>query len=274
MKCSETSSPNHKPQTTNPKLFMDIVIIGTGNTATVLGRKLKAAGHNIVQVFGRESKAASHLAYELDTESTNYWNVVNRDADIYILAVSDIAIEEIRKELRLPDKTIVHTAASVSKNILKNVSTHFGVFYPLQSLKKEIGHSPDIPIIIDASDESTLKELESLAQSISTQVVEAGDGERMKLHLAAVFCNNFVNHLYALTEEYCKKENLDFNLLLPLIKETAARLDDIPASESQTGPAVRNDQNTISKHKELLQKHPDLLRMYELFTDSIYKLTS
>ena len=94
---------------------MDIVIIGTGNTATVLGRKLNAAGHTIVQVFGRDTSAASALAYELNTESTNYWNVINRNADIYILAVSDIAIEEILKELRWPDKTIVHTAASVSK---------------------------------------------------------------------------------------------------------------------------------------------------------------
>jgi predicted short-subunit dehydrogenase-like oxidoreductase (DUF2520 family) len=249
---------------------MDIVIIGTGNTATVLGRKLKAAGHRIVQVFGRDSSAASRLAYELNTESTNYWNVVNRDADIYILAVSDIAIEEIMKELRLPDKTIVHTAASVSKNILKKASSHFGVFYPLQSLKKEIGYAPDIPIIIDASDDSTLKELEVLAHSISDRVVEANDEQRLKLHLAAVFCNNFVNHLYALTEAYCKKENIDFNLLLPLIKETAARLEDIPASASQTGPAIRNDQNTISRHLELLQQYPELKKLYEFFTESIY----
>src|SRR6478672_5407545 len=98
---------------------MKIVIIGTGNTATVLGRKLKAAGHKILQVFGRDTSAASKLAYELGTESTNYWNVVNRDADIYIIAVSDIAIADVLKELQLPDRTIVHTAASVSKNILR-----------------------------------------------------------------------------------------------------------------------------------------------------------
>src|SRR3982750_3565047 len=170
---------------------MDIVIIGTGNTATVLGRKLKAAGHRIVQVYGRDSSAASQLAYELGTESTNYWNVVYRDADLYILAVSDIAIEEILEELQLPDKTIVHTAASVSKDVLKNSAHHFGVFYPLQSLKKELRHLPEIPIIIDANDDATLKELETLAQSISDKVVEAGDEQRMKLHLAAVIVNNF-----------------------------------------------------------------------------------
>jgi prephenate dehydrogenase len=106
--------------------FMEIVIIGTGNTASILGRKLKAAGHNIVQVYGRNAKAASDLAYELDTESTNYWAVVNRTADVYLLAVSDIAVSEITKELQLPDKTIVHTAASVSKNVLNKAHHHGG----------------------------------------------------------------------------------------------------------------------------------------------------
>jgi predicted short-subunit dehydrogenase-like oxidoreductase (DUF2520 family) len=249
---------------------MEIVIIGTGNTATVLGRKLKAAGHRIVQVFGRDSSAASKLAYELGTESTNYWNVVNRDADLYILAVSDIAIEEVLKELQLPDKTIVHTAASVSKDILKNAAHHFGVFYPLQSLKKEVGYLPEIPIVIDASDDATLKELEVLGHTISERVVEAGDGQRLKLHLAAVIVNNFVNHLYALAEEYCKKEGIDFYLLLPLIEETAGRLKEIPPSQSQTGPALRNDRNTIEKHLQLLDNYPQLRKIYELLTESIY----
>jgi predicted short-subunit dehydrogenase-like oxidoreductase (DUF2520 family) len=248
---------------------MEIIIIGTGNTATVLGRKLKAAGHSILQVYGRNAAAASELAYELESESTNYWSVVNRDADIYILAVSDIAIEEMVKELRLPEKTIVHTAASVSKNILKGSTSHFGVFYPLQSLKKENRHSPEIPIIIDASDETTLHLLENLASTISTTVAEANDAQRLKLHLAAVFCNNFVNHLYALMEDYCHKENLDFNLLIPLIQETALRLATISPSSSQTGPATRADQTTIDKHLALLASHQHLKELYEMMTKSI-----
>lgn len=249
---------------------MNIVIIGTGNTASVLGKKLKEAGHTIVQVYGRDTNDASRLAYELDTESTNYWNVVNRDADIYIIAVSDIAISEIIKELRLPDKTIVHTAAAVSKNILSSSSSHYGVFYPLQSLKKDRGYLPDIPIIIDASDASTLHELEKLANTISDQVVEANDDQRLRLHLAAVFCNNFVNHLYALTAQYCEKENIDFSLMLPLIRETAARIEEMQPAQSQTGPAIRNDTATISRHIELLSQYPELRSFYELFTKSIY----
>lgn len=252
------------------KLYcMDIVIIGTGNTATVLGRKLRKAGHRIVQVYGRDNKEASELAYELGTESTNYWNVVNRNADLYILAVSDIAIEEIYQELRLTDKTIVHTAASVSKNILKDGSEHFGVFYPLQSLKKEVSHLPEIPIIIDASDEPTLQLLDGLAHTISDNVVEAGDEARAKLHLAAVVVNNFTNHLFTLIENYCKAEGIDFKLLLPLIKETTLRLNEVSPSTTQTGPAARGDGPTIEKHLALLHNHPQLYKVYQLFTKSI-----
>lgn len=249
---------------------MEIVIIGTGNTASVLGKKLLDAGHHIVQVFGRDTKKASDLAYELGTESTNYWNIVSREADIYIIAVSDIAVEEVLKELNLSDKTVVHTAAAVSKDVLKNASTRYGVFYPLQSLRKGLSYLPEIPIIIDASNQETFEELDFLAHTISNHVVEANDEERLKLHLAAVFCNNFVNHIYALTEQYCKREGLDFYLLLPLIKETAARLDDVPPSQTQTGPAIRNDRETINKHLELLNNYPELKKIYSLMSDSIY----
>jgi predicted short-subunit dehydrogenase-like oxidoreductase (DUF2520 family) len=249
---------------------MEIVIIGTGNTASVLGKKLSAAGHRIIQVFGRDSMKASQLAYELGTESTNYWNVVAKDADIYIIAVSDIAVEEVFKELNLSAKTVVHTAASVSKEVLKEGSSHYGVFYPLQSLRKGLGYLPEIPIVIDASDPETLEELDFLAHSISDKVIEANDEKRLKLHLAAVICNNFVNHLYSLTEQFCKKEGIDFFVLLPLIKETAARLEDSSPSQTQTGPAIRNDRDTMEKHLEILNSYPELKKIYTLLSQSIY----
>jgi len=248
---------------------LDIVIIGTGNAATILGRKLKLAGHRIIQVFGRDSSAASELAYQLDTESTGYWNVVNRDADLYLVAVSDFAIADIIRELRLPAKTIVHTAGSVSKNIFNGSADHFGVFYPLQSLNKTVGGLPEVPIIIDASDEATFRLLEGLAHSISDRVAQAGDEERMKMHLAAVFCNNFVNHIYVLMERYCRQQGLDFSMLLPLITETIARLQTVSPAASQTGPALRNDEATINKHLTLLEKEPELRHIYAFFTESI-----
>jgi len=249
---------------------MDLVIIGSGNVAAVLGRKFKAAGHGILQVVSRNASAASKLAYEWDTESTNYPSIINRNADVYLIAVSDDAIGEIAADLRMPKKVVAHTAASVSKDVLKMVSDHYGVFYPLQSLHKEDISLPEAPIFFDGSDEFTKKKLESLANSISPRHVgQASDDTRLKLHVAAVFVNNFTNHLYALAEDYCRKEGIDFKELLPLIEETSSRIKDISPSASQTGPAVRNDRETIQKHLALLQSHPQLKKVYEFFTASI-----
>ena len=253
---------------------MNIVIIGTGNTATILGRKLKKAGHRILQVFGRNASAASKLAYELDTESTNYWSVIRKDADVYLIAVTDDAIPDVARHLHVPGKVVAHTAGSVKQDVLKKTSRHYGVFYPLQSLRKDMNELPDMPIFVDASDEVAKKKLESLAHSIAGEkVAEAGDDARLKLHVAAVIVSNFTNHLYALAEDYCKKEGLDFKQLLPLIEETAARVKDISPQKAQTGPALRHDNETIQKHLELLKEHPHLKKVYELLTESIQSKT-
>ena len=252
---------------------MDIVIIGSGNVAAVLGRKFRAAGHTIIQVAGRNAAAASALAYEWNTMSTNYLSAINRNAEVYIIAVTDDAIENVVRELRLPGKVVAHTAASVSKEILKNVTKHYGVFYPLQSLRKDIKKLPDMPIFFDGSDDLTKKTLETLAYSVlEEKVAEAGDDARLKLHAAAVVVSNFTNHLYALAEEYCHKEGLDFRKLLPLIEETALRVKEISPREAQTGPALRNDTETIQKHLELLKNHPQLKNIYVLMTESIQQL--
>src|SRR5262245_16939895 len=124
---------------------MDIVIIGSGNVASVLGRKFVAAGHKIIQVISRNASAASQLAYEWDTESANYMTLINRQADVYLVAVSDNALPEVVADLKLPGKVVAHTAGSVSKDALKNVTAHYGVFYPLQSIRKDISYLPDIP---------------------------------------------------------------------------------------------------------------------------------
>lgn len=250
--------------------FMNIIIIGTGNTATVLGRKFKAAGHHIAQVFGRDASAATQLAYEFDTESTNYWSVIRKNADFYLIAVADQAIKEVAKHLHVPGKVVAHTAASVNKDILKSMSHHYGVLYPLQSLRKETKASPDTPIFIDGSDDIAKRTLEELARSISLhQVSIANDGQRLKMHVAAIFVSNFTNHLYKLAEDYCNNEGIDFKQLIPLIDETASRLKNISPSKTQTGPAVRRDETIIRDHLALLEKYPQLRKIYEVMTDSI-----
>lgn len=249
---------------------MDIVIIGSGNVATVLGKKIKAAGHTILQVYSRNASAASKLAYEIDSESTNYKSLINKNASVYLVSVTDEAIDEVIGELRLPGKVIAHTAASVPKEVLKKVSDHYGVFYPLQSLRKDMNTLPDIPLFFDGSDEKAKRVLQELARSISGEkVMEASDEDRLKLHVAAVVVSNFVNHLYTLAEDYCRKEGLDFRQLQPLIEETALRLKNTSAKEAQTGPASRHDSETIHKHLELLKGYPQLKNLYVLLTESI-----
>jgi predicted short-subunit dehydrogenase-like oxidoreductase (DUF2520 family) len=254
--------------------FMNIVIIGSGNAATILGRKFKDAGHAILQVVSRNASAASALAYEWDTESANYMSLVNRTADVYIIAVSDGAIKEVIRDLHLPGKVVAHTAGSVDKEVLKGVSTHYGVFYPLQSLRKETDHLPSIPLFFEGNDEKTRKTLEQLALSVSPKnAIPAGNEDRMKIHVAAVVVSNFTNHLYALAESYCKKEHLDFSQLLPLIEETALRIRDISPWQVQTGPAIRRDAATIQQHLQLLKEHPQLKSIYVLLTESIQQET-
>jgi len=249
---------------------MNIVMIGSGNVAAVLGRKLKAAGHTIVQLYSRNASAASELAYELDSESTNYKSMIQKNADLYIIAVDDRSIDDVADDLRVPGKIVVHTAASVPMDILKNVSEHYGVLYPLKSLSKDIATITEIPLFVDGNDDYTKGRLQSLAASISKeQVGVAADDDRAKLHVAAVVVNNFTNHLYQLAEEYCRKEGLDFKLLQPLIEETALRLRDHSPAQSLTGPAIRHDKQTIEKHLEILHTHPKLRNIYLMMTESI-----
>ncbi|HMR92138.1 MAG TPA: DUF2520 domain-containing protein [Chitinophagaceae bacterium] len=252
---------------------MNIVIIGSGNVAAVLGRKCYAAGHRIVQVWGRNASAASELAYEWDTESTNYLSLINPDADVYLLAVSDDAISTLAAELRLPGRVVAHTAASVPASVLSKVTQHYGVLYPLQSLRKEKDTLPEIPLYVDGHDEKAKTLLRRLANSVAPgKVGSANDDERLRLHVAAVLVSNFVNHLYALAADYCKKEGLDFEQLHPLIQETAMRITDISPAAAQTGPAVRHDEETIARHLAALVDYPALQQLYTVLTRSIQQV--
>lgn len=248
---------------------MDIVIIGTGNTATILGKKLKEAGHPVLQVFGRNKTATVALAKSLEAEAIFDYKSISHQAALVLLAVSDKAVEEVALQLQLGDQTLAHTAASVAMDVLKGKAKHYGVFYPLQSLNKAVKGLPEIPVLVDGSDENTRQALLSLAGTISSQVFVADDEKRVKMHLAAVMVNNFTNHLFTLVDKFCHEEGIQFSLLLPLIKETVFRLDETEPAKAQTGPAARNDLVTIKKHLSLLEKAPQLKSFYELFSESI-----
>ena len=248
---------------------MKVVIIGTGNVATILGKKIMAAGHTIAQVVGRDFEKSNILASILQSNPIYNTRYINLTADIYIIAVSDSSVASVANQLKLKDKIVVHTAAALPLNILAASSRNFGVLYPLQTLVKEMSSMPSVPVLIDASNEATKKTLMKFAADWAERVQIANDEERLKLHIAAVFVNNFTNYIFTLAEEYCKKENLKFNMLYPLIEETATRIKSQSPAVVQTGPAVRKDNQTIEKHLQLLKGHPEMQNLYKFLTDKI-----
>ncbi|MEO5893810.1 MAG: DUF2520 domain-containing protein [Ferruginibacter sp.] len=249
---------------------MKVVIIGAGNVATVFGNIITKAGHEIIQVVNRNIVHAEILANNFGCAFTDDAKMLVTTADIYLVALSDTALNGINETYFLGDKVIVHTAGSVSKDVLKMVSVNYGVLYPLQSLRKEnLDLQQDIPLLIDGNSDDTISMIEKFASTLSSIVAKANDEQRMKLHVAAVIVNNFSNHLYTLAADYCKKEGVDFNMLQPLIEETALRLRDHLPGDMQTGPAVRKDIATVDKHLRLLSQHPALKKLYLKISESI-----
>jgi len=248
---------------------MRIVIIGSGNVATVLGRLFKKNGHQVIQVMSRHFSHAKLLANELGCAYTNYDGITDLTGDLYLVAISDGVLFDLNKSFRLDNKLIVHTAGSVSKEVLNEISHNYGSLYPFQSLRKEMAEIPTIPLLVDGNTEETTILIEDFAKTLTPIVKRTTDEERLKLHVAGVVVNNFTNHLYAVAENFCTKELIDFKLLLPLIEETTQRLKQFSAKDVQTGPAVRNDVFTLDKHLRILNDHPKLKYLYLKLTDSI-----
>ncbi|MEO6133926.1 MAG: Rossmann-like and DUF2520 domain-containing protein [Ginsengibacter sp.] len=250
---------------------MKIVMVGSGNTATVLCVLLKKGGHEIVQVVSRSMENAQALAslynarYDVLTAS-NF-----AEADIYILALSDVALEHLDKITALKDKFIVHTAGAISINVLKELSQMNGVLYPLQTLSKFSENIPEIPFLVDGNNQESLHRVIGLAKTLSPNVSEANDTERLNYHVAAVFVGNFANHMFALGELFCKKERLEFKTLLPLINEVNARVNSHSPFLTQTGPAIRDDIFTLNRHLQALSSHPELKYVYLKLSESIIK---
>lgn len=249
---------------------MQVTIIGTGNVATVLGKLIVANRHSINQVYGRNIDTATLLANQLNAHPISNLSYLNKESDIYIFAVTDKSIATISYNLNLADKIVVHTAGSVDCDILKNVSTNYGVLYPIQSLRKEMDIiTTTIPFLIDGNNKSTQTIIENFAKTLSKKVAIGNDETRLQLHTAAVFSCNFVNYLYLQSANFCEANNIDFKLLQPLIEETSVRLRTHHPKDVFTGPAVRKDIETIEKHIAQLNSNIPAQTLYKLITDMI-----
>lgn len=246
------------------------VLIGSGNVATHVGIAFADAGIRILQVYSRNLDKAETLALKLSCEATNVLDSLLGDADLYLIAVSDDAIPEVVAALPHTDKLLVHTSGSTAMQVLQEKTCSYGVFYPLQTFSRDVALDiSKVPLCLEASDTETGKLLENLAQKLSKNVSWVTSEQRRKLHLAAVFACNFVNHMYAKAAEILEDNNLPFELLRPLISETARKVMEADPHCVQTGPARRNNKGIIDKHLQMLAQKPDLQKMYQFISESI-----
>ncbi|MGC6470168.1 MAG: Rossmann-like and DUF2520 domain-containing protein [Flavobacteriales bacterium] len=246
----------------------NITLIGAGNLATHIGLSLSKAGHSIIQVYSRTSHSASQLANRLSCPFTTELDEII-ESDLAIIAVNDDAIEVVEKHIHF---TKVHTSGSTKMNILNG--EHIGVLYPLQSFTKQ--NQVDfktIPICIEANSQLLMALLKEIASSISNKIIMMNSDQRTHLHLSAVLACNFSNLMYQLSDEICRKHNLSFELLYPLIEKTANKISSVTPKDAQTGPAKRQDYKIINQHLEMLKNsnQSEIAEIYKQLSESIEK---
>jgi predicted short-subunit dehydrogenase-like oxidoreductase (DUF2520 family) len=251
---------------------MRITIIGSGNVATHMAAAFKNAGHRIIQVYSPNLQHAALLAYHVGAEATNSLDNILPDTDLFVVSVKDDAIIEMFKALAKHQQLIVHTSGSTNLNDLLVFTSKAGVLYPLQtfSKNKEVDFAT-VPLCIEGADDNIEADLEQLAATISRNIYKINSADRKILHLAAVFASNFPNYLYAIAQQLLVAHQMEFDLLKPLILETAQKVQLQAPAAAQTGPAVRNDQVTMAAHLQILKDQPQLQEIYELLSQGIIK---
>jgi predicted short-subunit dehydrogenase-like oxidoreductase (DUF2520 family) len=250
--------------------IQNIVLIGAGNVATHLGLTIQKTGRRILQVYSRTPENARLLSDRLHADYSVDLNNIHSDADLYIISVTDDAIAATAGSLRLNGNMVVHTSGSVSMDVLRNCSESFGVLYPLQTFSKsrEVDFST-VPLCIEANSADNVHQIGQLAKDLSTKVVGVDSEKRKILHLAAVFASNFPNFMFSIADKILTENKLDFDLLRPLILETAMKVQELRPEKAQTGPARRGDEEIMKKHIRLLNEYPEYRKIYEMLSKGI-----
>ena len=248
-----------------------IVFIGAGNLATNLAKALYYKGFRIVQVYSRTEESARALAEQVEAGYTTDLQEISKEARLYIVSLKDAAFVELLPQITegKQDALLVHTAGSIPMSVWEKYAERYGVFYPMQTFSKQREvNFREIPFFVEAKRPEDVELLKAIAATLSDNVYEITSEQRKSLHLAAVFICNFTNHMYALAADLLEKYNLPFDVMLPLIDETARKVHELTPHEAQTGPAVRYDENVISNHLAMLADSPALQEIYKLMSKS------
>lgn len=247
-----------------------------GNVGSHLARRFSACNLPITQIYSRDQEKVEHYAKELDYPSTSDFSQIDTTADLYILAVRDDSIVKVAEQLKTfvnHEPLVVHISGSTPITSLEGIFKHYGVFYPLQTFSEDRPVDfTTLPLCVDANSEEHIATLKELASQIGEKVYHIDNRQRSILHVAAVFSNNFTNYLYTIAESIVEKENIPFELLRPLILETALKVQAHSPSKVQTGPAIRKDDQTIERHLEYLAEYPDFSELYQEFNKYLYYL--
>lgn len=246
-----------------------ITFIGAGNVATHLAKAFFFEDFEIEQVYSNNIDNALALADEVNSIAIDNVINLNSNSDLYIVAIKDDAIENVLQQIIDKNIFIVHTSGSIPITVFEQTGfNNYGIFYPLQTFSKlKAINLLDVPFCIEANEQEDI--LVELANKLSNSVHRVDSEQRKKLHLAAVFACNFTNHMYAIAEDLCLKNNVNFNILKPLIRETAEKITLNHAKDVQTGPAKRKDEKIIENHIEQLSDSKSYQDIYKLITESI-----
>ena len=218
----------------------NIVVIGAGNVASFFANSLFTQGFHIVQILNRSGEKARMLAERVNASYTADFSMIDINADVYILAVSDDALPGVIEKIPPVKGIVVHTSGSTNLSVFSGLQMHYGVIYPLQTISMNKVVKPEsVPLFIEASDKGSLKKISGMANTISNQVRDINSAQRLALHVSAVFVCNYVNYLYSVGFKILETEGLDPSWLLPLIDETAQKIHTMNPNAAQTGPARR-----------------------------------
>ena len=251
-----------------------VVILGAGRVATHLAPALVRVGYNLTQVWSRTETSARQVAVPLGVSYTTDLGDVVNDADIYIVCVADKVLSEVAERISWranKSALFLHTAGSIGIEVWKQCGVkHYGILYPLQTFSKERAvDMREVSLFVEASGEEALARIEPLARSLSDKVYRADSKCRAQLHIAAVFACNFANAMYGAAHHLLNEEGIPFDVLLPLIDETAAKVHTLTPREAQTGPAVRGDKVVMQRHLEALAEDDGLREIYSLISEYI-----
>lgn len=249
----------------------NICIIGSGNVAHFIGKKLFHSKHSIVQVISTHIEHAKALANVLDCDFHDRVSAMNETVDVVILAINDDALKNFQTNEVLKNKIVIHTAGAVSLAEVRHISANIACIWPVYSISKNnLPNSNKIPLAVNFSSNDIKDTIMDIALAVSSNVFLLTDEQKTVAHVSAVFANNFSNHLFAIAEKLLDKQQIPFEILMPLIKNTVEKLNNHSAFENQTGPAIRNDSKTIQKQLNLLTKDDKII--YENLTKSIQQL--